>query len=344
MVSSHHTVSLSTHGASATVECQTCAAAALDGETLLKLRRSLGLVALTLALAFLFRSCTNMVQTTTPLLARYALHADTQQVGLLSSIFAAAVTLPVVTVNHRVPPWRIEHAVLVSMLLLGATLPLYAAASQFWQVAVLVAASGFASGMMQPFALTAITTYSAPDRRDRNLALFTVALSAGLLVGPLIETGVLRADSDNLAGVFVAFVGIVAPAVAISALLTRRSGGHARGAWSHVGASGRPSPLALRLRALAGNRPYLLGFVGYLTAMARRTRRGCSPSRQAGVHGFSPCFSAAGVEHLFQRQVRYWGALRLDRVHRPSPCRQNGSAGRPPSRQADPLWLGSAPP
>jgi hypothetical protein len=33
-----------------------------------------------------------------------------------------------------------------------------------------------------------------------------------------------------------------------------------------------------------------------------------------------------------------------DRVNRPSPCRQNGSAGRPPSRQADPLWLVSAPP
>jgi hypothetical protein len=36
-----------------------------------------------------------------------------------------------------------------------------------------------------------------------------------------------------------------------------------------------------------------------LTAIARRTRRGFSPGRQAGVHGFSPCFTASGVVHLF---------------------------------------------
>ena len=45
-----------------------------------------------------------------------------------------------------------------------------------------------------------------------------------------------------------------------------------------------------------------------LTEIARRKRRGLSPSRQAGSHGSSPCFSASGMVHLFYRQF-HLGAL-----------------------------------
>ncbi len=230
----------------------------------LKLRISLGLVALTLVLAVLFRSSTNMVQTITPLLARYTVRADLRQVGLLTSVFAAAIMLPAMTVNSWVRPWQIERAVVASMLLLCATFPLYAAAVWLWQLAVLVAAGGFASGIMQPFLLTAVTKYSAHERRERNLALFTVALSGGLLLGPLLETSVLRVDGENLSGVFVAFTGVMALALALSALLARAGHGQAAEAWRRPATLSRPSPVWWRLHALAGNRPYLLGFAGYL--------------------------------------------------------------------------------
>jgi NADPH2:quinone reductase len=36
-----------------------------------------------------------------------------------------------------------------------------------------------------------------------------------------------------------------------------------------------------------------------LTEIARRKRRGLSPSRQAGSHGFSPCSPVAGMVHSF---------------------------------------------
>ena len=46
-----------------------------------------------------------------------------------------------------------------------------------------------------------------------------------------------------------------------------------------------------------------------LTEIARRKRRGFSPSREAGFSGLSPCFWPAGRVHSFQRQGVFLRAL-----------------------------------
>jgi len=83
---------------------------------------------------------------------------------------------------------------------------------------------------------------------------------------------------------------------------------------------------------------------GRLTEIACRKRRGFSPSREAGFSGLSPCFWPAGRGHSFHRQGVFCGHSPVDRLHRRSCCRQYGSAGTPPSRQAVPVAVVPVPP
>jgi hypothetical protein len=59
-----------------------------------------------------------------------------------------------------------------------------------------------------------------------------------------------------------------------------------------------------------------------LTAIARRTRRGCSPSREAGVPWFQPLLLRFFCGPLVRTAVSSWGVLRsTGRIDRPAAAR-----------------------
>jgi hypothetical protein len=73
------------------------------------------------------------------------------------------------------------------------------------------------------------------------------------------------------------------------------------------------------------------------------TRRGMSPGRQAGVHGFSPCFFASIVVHPFYRRSRFrtFPGRPEDGSFR---CRQHGWGAALPLRQAVQVAVAPVPP
>ena len=81
-----------------------------------------------------------------------------------------------------------------------------------------------------------------------------------------------------------------------------------------------------------------------MTERARRTRRGLSPSRAAGCQWLEPLPVCRRSGSLVATAGAGLGRSALDRVHRPSPCRQHGAAGAAPSQKAVPVGLAPVPP
>jgi hypothetical protein len=71
---------------------------------------------------------------------------------------------------------------------------------------------------------------------------------------------------------------------------------------------------------------------------------GCSPRRQAGLQWLQPVLLRLWYGTLVLVAGWLLGRSPVDQAHRPPPCRQNGSAEAPPSRQAVPVGLAPVPP
>ncbi|GAC1449630.1 MAG: MFS transporter [Ktedonobacterales bacterium] len=227
------------------------------------LRKISGAIVCVLVLTILFRAANNMVQTTTPLLIESALHGGSLEVGVIAAVFAFAVVIAAMSVARHVRPARIQIVVLAAFILFTLTMPLFALVSSVWQVAALMALSGFVGGILQPFLLTLTATHSSPRTRDRNLGLFSLALSASLLVGPMLETATLGVDHDRLRPVFVIFALTGVAAIALSAWMVLAARRGPVDPASQTVALGPPSRYPLR--RLAHNQTYLLALVGNAT-------------------------------------------------------------------------------
>ncbi len=223
-------------------------------------------IVLVLVLTFLQRATNNMQQTMLPLLAHYTLHLAAHTVGLLATVFTAAMIGATTLIAARIPTAAIERAVLLSTLALLLTLPLYGMVHTAGQLAILVAAGGAASGVIFPFLLTLASASAPPAVRERAVALYALTLSLSLVGGPLLQGLLLDLTHNNLGAVYRVFTVALAGSLVVLWRLERtRRGG--------LPVVGRPSrqehaaavPVRVRLRRLAGRPAYRLGFVGNLT-------------------------------------------------------------------------------
>jgi len=220
-------------------------------------------VAAIFVLTALYRATNNAVQTTVPLLAQQAYGANSVMIGLLSGTIAAATVVAALLVNTQVRLHHAERLALVSFVALVIALPLIALARQFWALFPLVALVGIASGVLQPLLLTLTTAYSARASRNRNLGLFSVALSVSLLIGPLFEALVLQLSDASLPAVFLAFAAFVVCG-ALLAYQLMRSRNAQRAARVVAGTERRPTsppPFGRGIRLLVRSRAYLLGVI-----------------------------------------------------------------------------------
>ncbi len=228
-------------------------------------RFALWFVGLILGLTFLFRMSNNMVQTTAPLLGHDVLHMSNQEIGILASTFGGAVVLATFTINSWVRCYQIERAIGIGFVLLALTFPIYAFVNSFWELVIVFGLSGFASGIIQPFLLTLITKYSTVAQRDRSLALYTLALSFSLILGPLLEALVLQRDQDNLRVTFTLFTLIPVLGIILSGI-SIFEGPRASSISQPI-----PSPIKnrasirTRLTDLSKNRTYLVAIIGNMT-------------------------------------------------------------------------------
>lgn len=137
------------------------------------------------------RASNNMLMTTIPLLARYNFHFSNTLIGLLSALTALMTFLSSGLVNSRLRAHSRRLIFIVSSIIYAVVYPL------FWLSTPLIiwplsAIAGFTLGFLMPNIITSASLL--PDRRTRErlLNIYTLSLSISLILGPAIESFILK--------------------------------------------------------------------------------------------------------------------------------------------------------
>jgi len=185
-----------------------------------KLGLSVGLISVTewivIAAAFLARYLLQFYQTSIGYLSAQ-LGLDPVAVGIAFALFSLAFALAAFVI-HRIPPARLVAATMGSLLLLGATMPLYLVAHGLAAVYLLMVFDGLLTGIFMD-ALMTIAGMAAvdPAQRQTDQAAFSFWVSTALIVAPL-TTGALIAVLD-IKSLFALLAILSLAAIAILALL-----------------------------------------------------------------------------------------------------------------------------
>lgn len=183
-----------------------------------RLWRKLGVIAPLLVVTMLFRGSQNMAQTTMSILGHERLHLDPAAIGAvmagssLCGVAASALVAP------HVPPDRRPLAVTAGLALLTVALVLFATSSGLAQMSAAAGLLGLGGGLTMPTLMTMAGSWGGPGQ-DRDLALYTMALSSSLALGPLLEALVLRLSGQSLTSAFLVFACL--PVAAVAVLFTR---------------------------------------------------------------------------------------------------------------------------
>lgn len=154
----------------------------------------LGLVqalAIIVPLTIAVRASNNMLMTTIPLLARYSFKFSNTMVGVLSALTSLMTLVSSGFINSRVHV-RVRRALFIaSSAIYALVYPLFSLsnAATIW---ALSAIAGFTLGFLMPNIITSASLL--PDRRarERLLNIYTLSLSISLILGPAIESVILR--------------------------------------------------------------------------------------------------------------------------------------------------------
>ncbi|MBX8632033.1 MAG: MFS transporter [Candidatus Thermoplasmatota archaeon] len=159
------------------------------------------------------RATNNMMLTTIPLLGRYSLHLSNTQVGGLEAVAFIATFAATSYFNQKAGGRTRRISFIMSNILIAFSMLLYYYSSAF-TIWVITVAAGFASGIVMPNLITAASAAGELRSVERLLAIYTTSLSASLIIGPLIETELLRFVSYR--EIFIPFSAIAAVAAVIS--------------------------------------------------------------------------------------------------------------------------------
>lgn len=168
-----------------------------------------------IGIAVLGRAGQNAAQTTFPLVARNVLGLSSGIIGATVAAAGAAGVLAAVAVVGRSPSDRSPLLLAVGQGLGLVSFLLFALPTGrpgLWAGAIALGAGG---GLIFPSLMTIIGG-GRREVRARALAVYAVALSTSLVVGPLLEAGVLHLLDNSLRQTFAALLPLPAAATALS--------------------------------------------------------------------------------------------------------------------------------
>ncbi|WP_048056863.1 MFS transporter [Vulcanisaeta moutnovskia] len=156
--------------------------------------RYLGLmeaISIIVPLTIAIRASNNMLMTTIPLLVRYNFHFSNTLVGLISALMAMMTFISSGFINARVKANVRRIIFIASSAVYAAIFPVFAFSTPL-SIWVLSAVAGFSLGFLMPNVITSASLL--PDRvaRERLLNIYTLSLSISLILGPAIESLILR--------------------------------------------------------------------------------------------------------------------------------------------------------
>ncbi|WP_069807612.1 MFS transporter [Vulcanisaeta thermophila] len=173
------------------------------------IQQAITLFLLTLAV----RATNNMINTTVPLLAKYVLSFNNTLVGALVAVIFIANFISVTYLNARLEARIRRRIFIVANGIVPLLLLLYFLGNPVitWVAAVI---TGVAYGFIMPNILTAAGIAGDQLTAERFLALYALALSTSLIIGPSIESYLLSFVSYRL--VFLFFIPMALVSFALS--------------------------------------------------------------------------------------------------------------------------------
>jgi len=147
-------------------------------------------------MALAARISNNMIMTTTPLIAKYSYGMNSFEIGLTGTVIYVATLLSTALINPRLSSYR-RRIVFISATILATVSEILLALgslSLFW---ISIGLFGFFTGFLFTNLITSISMVSEGLTRERFLTFYSISLSLGLVIGPVLETETISFLSYN---------------------------------------------------------------------------------------------------------------------------------------------------
>src|SRR5579871_349003 len=160
-----------------------------------------------LLITVFYRATSNMVQTSVPLFASYILHGSNFLVSVIAAVATISGFLGYAYTGFRVR--KLDRASRIGLMSLIVALLLLIFLSNFLNLAIVASVLSIAIGGLSVSLLTLSAIGGDPSHRERDVKLFTAALSLGLLFGPLYQALMLFISGSNLVYSMVLFSPLI---------------------------------------------------------------------------------------------------------------------------------------
>lgn len=162
-----------------------------------------------MTMTFSVRANNNLILTTIPLISKYYLNFNSIEIGILAAVAVGSTGIMSAFVNSKLCSKKRRVLFISSIVIYSILEPLFYFSDKY-NIWFFVIFSGFFFGSVMPNIISSAGTIKNKKTRERTLTLYTLSLSASLVIGPLIESYILL--YFNLYQLFLFFIpfGIIA--------------------------------------------------------------------------------------------------------------------------------------
>ncbi len=168
---------------------------------------------LLMSLTFSVRASNNLILTTIPLISKYYLNFNSVLIGILSASAMGSTGIMSALINSRLDSKKRRKLFISSVFIYSVFEPLFYFSNPY-NIWLLVIFSSFFFGSIMPNIISSAGTIKDKKTRERALTLYTLSLSASLVIGPIIESYILL--YFNLYQLFLFFIPFDIIAVILS--------------------------------------------------------------------------------------------------------------------------------
>ncbi len=183
----------------------------MDMSNAKKLNNAIVTIAIVIILiTFGARASNNMIGTTMPLLAKEYFNYNNTEIGLLATVFMGFMFIMSNFINTKIKSKTRRKLFILSSIVYTITFLFFYISNSImiWPVAAL---SGFSIGALMPNLITSAGLFDDRKLRERMLAIYSLSLSTSLLIGPAIESIILRYYTIQQSFLFFAIIASVVP-------------------------------------------------------------------------------------------------------------------------------------
>jgi MFS family permease len=156
------------------------------------------------------RASNNMIGTTIPLLAKKYFNYTGTEIGLLATTFMGSTFIMSTFINVRLNSKNRRKLFIISSIIYTILFPLFYLANPL-TIWIIASVSGFTIGALMPNLITSAGLFDDKRLRERMLAIYTLALSTSLLIGPAIDGLILKYYTLRQSFLFFTIIAALVP-------------------------------------------------------------------------------------------------------------------------------------